>query len=39
LDAIRSGRFYVVTHPEMLSGVERRAQEIMAGGPPTAVRA
>ena len=39
LDSIRSGRFYVVTHPEMLSGLERRTQEIMAGGPPTAVRA
>ena len=35
VDSIRSGRFYVVTHPEMLSGVERRVQEILAGGPPT----
>jgi NAD(P)-dependent dehydrogenase (short-subunit alcohol dehydrogenase family) len=38
LDSIRSGRFYVITHPEMLSGVEGRFQEILAGGPPTAPR-
>jgi NAD(P)-dependent dehydrogenase (short-subunit alcohol dehydrogenase family) len=34
VDAIRAGRFYVLTHPEMNEGIRRRAEEILAGGPP-----
>ena len=32
--AIRSGEFYVLTHPEMASAVERRTQAIVAGRSP-----
>jgi NAD(P)-dependent dehydrogenase (short-subunit alcohol dehydrogenase family) len=34
VDAIRSGRFYVLTHPEMSDGIRRRAEEVLEGGPP-----
>jgi NAD(P)-dependent dehydrogenase (short-subunit alcohol dehydrogenase family) len=34
VDAIRAGRFYVLTHPEMNEGIRRRAEEVLAGGPP-----
>jgi NAD(P)-dependent dehydrogenase (short-subunit alcohol dehydrogenase family) len=34
VDAIRSGRFYVLTHPEFNEGIRRRAEEVLAGGPP-----
>ena len=35
VDAIRSGRFYVLTHPEMNDAISRRAEEVVAGGPPS----
>jgi NAD(P)-dependent dehydrogenase (short-subunit alcohol dehydrogenase family) len=34
VDAIRAGRFYVLTHPDMTEGIRRRAEEVLAGGPP-----
>lgn len=34
VDAIRSRRFYVLTHPEMNEAIRRRAEEILTGGPP-----
>ncbi len=34
VDAIRGGRFYVLTHPDMSDGIRRRAEEVLAGGPP-----
>lgn len=34
VDAIRAGRFYVLTHPEMNDAIRRRAEEVLAGGPP-----
>jgi NAD(P)-dependent dehydrogenase (short-subunit alcohol dehydrogenase family) len=34
VDAIRTGRFYVLTHPEMGDSVRRRADEVLSGGPP-----
>lgn len=34
VDAIRSRRFYVLTHPEMKEAIRRRAEEILTGGPP-----
>ena len=34
VDAIRGGHFYVLTHPEMNEGIRRRAEEVLAGGPP-----
>jgi len=34
VDAIRSHRFYVLTHPEMGESVRRRAEDVLAGGPP-----
>jgi NAD(P)-dependent dehydrogenase (short-subunit alcohol dehydrogenase family) len=34
VDAVRGGRFYVLTHPEMGDSVRRRAEEVLAGGPP-----
>jgi NAD(P)-dependent dehydrogenase (short-subunit alcohol dehydrogenase family) len=34
VDAIRSGRFYVLTHPEMSEGVRQRAEAVLAGAPP-----
>lgn len=36
VDAIRGGRFYVLTHPDMGDAVRRRAEEVLAGGPPGA---
>jgi NAD(P)-dependent dehydrogenase (short-subunit alcohol dehydrogenase family) len=33
--AIRSGEFYVLTHPEMARAVQRRAEAILAGRPPS----
>ena len=35
LDAIRTGRFYVLTHPEMTPAVEARMRAIVAGENPT----
>ncbi|HEX5479168.1 MAG TPA: SDR family NAD(P)-dependent oxidoreductase [Dehalococcoidia bacterium] len=34
LDAIMSGRFYVLTHPEHNDRLRKRAEAILAGGPP-----
>ena len=34
VDAIRAGRFYVLTHPEMNEAIRRRAEDILAGAPP-----
>jgi NAD(P)-dependent dehydrogenase (short-subunit alcohol dehydrogenase family) len=34
VDAIRAGRFYVLTHPEMNDSIRRRADEVLSGGPP-----
>lgn len=34
VDAIRSRRFYVLTHPDMNEAIRRRAEEILTGGPP-----
>jgi NAD(P)-dependent dehydrogenase (short-subunit alcohol dehydrogenase family) len=34
VDGIRAGRFYLLTHPDMSEGIRRRAEEILAGGPP-----
>ena len=34
LDAIRTGRFYILTHPEMKGGIESRFEDILAGNPP-----
>jgi len=34
VDAVRSGRFYVLTHPDMNDSIRRRAEEVVAGGPP-----
>jgi len=34
VDAIRDRRFYVLTHPEMGESIRRRAEEVLAGGPP-----
>jgi NAD(P)-dependent dehydrogenase (short-subunit alcohol dehydrogenase family) len=36
VDAIRAGRFYVLTHPEMNDAIRRRADAVLAGGPPSA---
>ena len=37
VDAVRAGRFYVLTHPEMSPAITGRAQAIVEGGqPPTA---
>jgi len=35
--AVRSGEFYVLTHPQMAPAVRRRAEEILAGRAPVAV--
>jgi NAD(P)-dependent dehydrogenase (short-subunit alcohol dehydrogenase family) len=35
LAGIREGRFYILTHPEMLPLVERRTADIMAGANPS----
>jgi NAD(P)-dependent dehydrogenase (short-subunit alcohol dehydrogenase family) len=34
VDAIRAGRFYVLTHPHMGEGVRIRAERVLAGEPP-----
>jgi NAD(P)-dependent dehydrogenase (short-subunit alcohol dehydrogenase family) len=34
VDAIRGGRFYVLTHPEMNEAIRRRAEDVLAGSPP-----
>ena len=34
--AVRSGEFYVLTHPEMAPAVRRRAEGILAGRAPLA---
>jgi NAD(P)-dependent dehydrogenase (short-subunit alcohol dehydrogenase family) len=34
VDAVRAGRFYVLTHPEMTPAIRRRADAIAQGGPP-----
>jgi len=34
VDAVRDRRFYVLTHPEMGESIRRRAEEVLAGGPP-----
>jgi short-subunit dehydrogenase len=41
LEAVRERRFYVLTHPEMLPGVQARMQGILDGSnpPPPAFRA
>lgn len=35
VDAVRTDRFYVLTHPDMTEGIRRRAEDVLAGGPPT----
>jgi len=35
-DAVRTGRFYVLTHPGMTSEIERRFERIVSGGEPQA---
>jgi NAD(P)-dependent dehydrogenase (short-subunit alcohol dehydrogenase family) len=35
LDAIREERFYILTHPEMTSMIERRMEDILEGRTPT----
>jgi hypothetical protein len=35
VDGIRAGRFYILTSENRNGSVARRAQEILAGGPPT----
>jgi len=35
VEAIRSGRFYVLTHGEMNDAIQRRAEQVIAGGPPS----
>jgi NAD(P)-dependent dehydrogenase (short-subunit alcohol dehydrogenase family) len=35
--AVRSGEFYVLTHPEMAPAVMRRAEDILAGRAPKAI--
>lgn len=37
LDAIVAGRFYVLTHPEHNGVITRRAEAMLAGGPPPAI--
>jgi len=34
VDAVREGRFYVLTHPEMNDAIRRRTEDVLAGGPP-----
>jgi NAD(P)-dependent dehydrogenase (short-subunit alcohol dehydrogenase family) len=34
VDAIRAGRFYVLTHPDMTDGIRRRTEAVLAGGAP-----
>jgi NAD(P)-dependent dehydrogenase (short-subunit alcohol dehydrogenase family) len=33
--AVKEGRFYVLTHPEMATAVEQRVQDILQGRPPS----
>ena len=35
VEAVRANRFYVLTHPAMAVGVERRMRDILEGRPPT----
>lgn len=35
--AIRGGRFYVLTHPEMNDAISDRAAQVLAGGPPASM--
>lgn len=35
-EAVRENRFYVITHPDYMAGVEARVQAMIAGGPPSA---
>jgi NAD(P)-dependent dehydrogenase (short-subunit alcohol dehydrogenase family) len=35
VDAVRSGRFYVLTNAARDTAIRRRAEEVLAGGPPT----
>jgi len=37
VDAVRAGRFYVLTHPDMNDSIRRRAEEVVAGGPPASL--
>jgi NAD(P)-dependent dehydrogenase (short-subunit alcohol dehydrogenase family) len=34
VDAIETGRFYVLTHPEMARAIQSRVEQVLAGGPP-----
>ena len=34
VEAVREGRFYVLTHPEMNDAIRRRTEDVLAGGPP-----
>jgi NAD(P)-dependent dehydrogenase (short-subunit alcohol dehydrogenase family) len=34
-EAVRTGRFYVLTHPGSEAGVMKRAKDIVTGGPPS----
>jgi len=36
VDAVRSGRFYVLPHPEWMEMVTRRTEAIERGDPPAA---
>lgn len=36
VDAVRKNRFYVLTHPELSEVIRQRAEDVLAGGPPTA---
>jgi NAD(P)-dependent dehydrogenase (short-subunit alcohol dehydrogenase family) len=35
VEAVRSDRFYVLTHPELTGAIRRRAEDMLAGAPPT----
>jgi NAD(P)-dependent dehydrogenase (short-subunit alcohol dehydrogenase family) len=39
IDAIRDGRFYVLTHPEFGESIRGRAEAVLAGGPPASLLA
>jgi hypothetical protein len=34
-DAVRDGRFYVITHPKMLASVELRLQDVLTQRNPS----
>jgi hypothetical protein len=38
VDGVRSGRFYILTHPEMNPAITRRTEAVVAGGPPPLAR-